>query len=80
MGWLQPKSDVHSENKNSGFANIIDEIGNTNHNYARITINNASNYELINEGFKGIGLHQNAKYNLSFSISKCFRRSTVCKF
>jgi alpha-N-arabinofuranosidase len=67
MGWLQPKSDVHSENKNSGYANIIDEIGNTNHNYARITINNASNYELINEGFKGIGLHQNAKYNLSFS-------------
>jgi alpha-N-arabinofuranosidase len=67
MGWLQPKSDVHSENKNSGYANIIDEIGNTNHNYARITINNANNYELINEGFKGIGLHQNAKYNLSFS-------------
>ena len=67
MGWLQPKSDVHSENKNSGYANIIDEIGNTNHNYARITINNAKNYELINEGFKGIGLHQNAKYNVSFS-------------
>lgn len=68
MGWLQPKSDVHSENKDSGYANIINDITNSNHNYARITINNANNYELLNEGFKGIGLHQNAKYNLSFFL------------
>lgn len=68
MGWLQPKSDVHSENKNSGYANIINNITTSNHNYARISIFNDKNYELLNEGFKGIGLHQNALYNLSFLL------------
>ncbi|MBP6576898.1 MAG: alpha-L-arabinofuranosidase [Chryseobacterium sp.] len=70
MGWTQPKGDLHSENKNSGYANIVTDKNKSNHNYARVTINNDKNYELINEGFKGMGLHKGSKYNFSFLSEK----------
>ena len=68
MGWQQPKTVTLSENKNSGFITMITNKDKTNHNYARITINNDKGYELYNEGFKGIGLHQGAGYDLSFML------------
>lgn len=68
MGWQQPKTVTLSENKNSGFITMITNKDKTNHNYARITINDDKGYELYNEGFKGIGLHQGAGYDLSFML------------
>lgn len=68
MGWQQPKTITLSENKNSGFITMITNKDKTNHNYARITINDDKGYELYNEGFKGIGLHQGAGYDFSFKL------------
>ncbi|WP_449387619.1 alpha-L-arabinofuranosidase C-terminal domain-containing protein [Chryseobacterium lineare] len=68
MGWQQPKTVTLSENKNSGFITMITNKDKANHNYARITINDDKGYELYNEGFKGIGLHQGAGYDLSFML------------
>ncbi|WP_042721017.1 alpha-L-arabinofuranosidase C-terminal domain-containing protein [Flavobacterium sp. B17] len=68
MGWQQPKTVTLSENKNSGFITMITNKDKTNHNYVRITINDDKGYELYNEGFKGIGLHQRAGYDLSFML------------
>ena len=68
MGWQQPKTVALSENKNSGFITMITNKDKTNHNYVRITINDDKGYELYNEGFKGIGLHQRAGYDLSFML------------
>lgn len=47
MGWLQPKSDRHSLNKNSGMATVIKNEDNpANRNFLRVEVNNASGYEL----------------------------------
>lgn len=70
MGWSQPNTDRHSENKNSGEATIINLKEKSNSNYARISINHDAGYSIINEGFKGIGLHQGAKYDFSFNLQK----------
>jgi alpha-N-arabinofuranosidase len=68
MGWQQPKTITLSENKNSGFITIITNKDQSNHNFARITVNDDKGYELYNEGFKGIGLHQGAGYDFSFKL------------
>jgi len=66
MGWLQPNSNRHSMNKNSGIASIIEEQSSTsNKNICRVTINNDTGYVLLNEGFRGMGIKKNALYNLS---------------
>lgn len=68
MGWSQPKTQTLSENKDSGFISIISDYFQSNRNYARITILNDKNYELLNEGFRGIGLHKGEKYDFSFQL------------
>ncbi|MCM4157300.1 alpha-L-arabinofuranosidase C-terminal domain-containing protein [Gramella sp. AN32] len=71
MGWIEPDSDRHSFNKNSGIAKIVryqDESG--NHNFARITINDASGYKLINEGYRGMGIKENAEYRISIQAAQ----------
>jgi alpha-N-arabinofuranosidase len=66
MGWQQPNSNPYGFNKKSGIANIIksnpDASGS---NFCRVTIENDSGYVLINEGFRGIGIEKDAKYQLS---------------
>jgi alpha-N-arabinofuranosidase len=70
MGWNQPKSDRHSFNKQSGIATTIKVLENkTNPNFCRILINDAKGYELINEGFRGMGIKKDAKYNLSLKAA-----------
>ncbi len=67
MGWLEPNSSRFSLNTNSGASEIIKIKGsNSNRNICRITVNNDSEYVLINEGFRGMGIKKNAHYNLSF--------------
>jgi alpha-N-arabinofuranosidase len=71
MGWQEPNSDRHKLNEQSGIANVVQySQQGTNHNYCRVTINNAGGYELINEGFRGMGIKKDLKYNLSLKASK----------
>tara|TARA_R110000796_G_scaffold37722_3_gene95130 strand:- start:84470 stop:86455 length:1986 start_codon:yes stop_codon:yes gene_type:complete len=66
MGWSEPNSDRHSFNNESGIASIVKYTGhNTNHNYCSILVKNDSGYELINEGFRGMGVKKEASYNVS---------------
>lgn len=71
MGWKQPNSARPSLNGNSGFAKITNYIApkGGNKRYSHTVINNDKNYELINEGFRGIGLHGGEKYDLSVMMS-----------
>lgn len=70
MGWIEPNSDRHSMNKQSGIATIMTTSENsTNPNFSRITVNNDKGYVLINEGFRGMGIKKDAKYNLSLKAA-----------
>lgn len=70
MGWEQPNSDRHMLNKNSGIAITIKNGDNkTNPNFLRATINDDKGYELVNEGFRGMGIKNGAKYNLSLKAA-----------
>jgi alpha-N-arabinofuranosidase len=71
MGWKQPKSDKHNFNAESGIAVPVQfsKKGN-NHNYCRVTVKDAKGYEIINEGFRGMGIKNGAKYNLTLKASK----------
>ena len=70
MGWTQPNSDMHSFNNQSGIATTIKVLENkTNPNFCRVLINDDKGYELINEGFRGMGIKKEAKYNLSLKAA-----------
>lgn len=70
MGWIEPNSDRHSLNKQSGIATIMTTSENTtNPNFSRISVNNDKGYVLINEGFRGMGIKKDAKYNLSLKAA-----------
>ncbi|UII23439.1 alpha-L-arabinofuranosidase C-terminal domain-containing protein [Fulvivirga ligni] len=65
MGWIQPNSDRHSLNEKSGIANVIKRGDEPNNHFARVNVKNASGYQLINEGFRGMGIKDGAQYNLT---------------
>lgn len=67
-GWKQPNTKTLSPNLDSGFLIIHTDASKTNKNYARITVLNDKNYLLENEGFRGIGIHQDEKYDFSFYL------------
>lgn len=70
MGWIEPNSDRHSMNKQSGIATIMTTSENTaNPNFSRISVYNDKGYVLINEGFRGMGIKKDAKYNLSLKAA-----------
>ena len=71
MGWKQPNSARPSLNKNSGFAKITNYVNPNggNKKYSHTEVYNDKNYELLNEGFRGIGLHGGKKYDLSVMIA-----------
>ena len=71
MGWLEPNTNRFSLNENSGAAEIIKiQGGNSNRNFCRVTINNDTGYVLLNEGFRGMGIKKDARYNLSLLAVK----------
>lgn len=71
MGWQQPNTNRHSLNKNSGMLNIMKyKEQNTNHNFARVTVKNADGYQLINEGYRGMGIKKDNQYNLYVNMAK----------
>jgi len=70
MGWIEPNSNRHSLNKQSGIATIMTTSENTtNPNFSRISVNNDKGYALINEGFRGMGIKKDARYNLSLKAA-----------
>jgi len=81
MGWQEPNSDRHKLNQQSGIATVVQYSNQgTNHNYCRVTLKDASGYELINEGFRGMGIKKDLKYNLSLKASKLSGNITRIKF
>ncbi len=69
-GWLQPNSDRHSLNLGSGMGTVIQSNSNSaDRNALRVQVNEASGYQLINEGFRGMGIQENAGYDLSFEAA-----------
>ena len=70
MGWEQPNSDTHSFNTTSGIATTIKALENKkNPSFCRILINNDKGFEIINTGFRGMGIKRDAKYNLSLKAA-----------
>ena len=70
MGWLQPNSNTHSFNKDSGMATPMHTSENPNNpDFCRVIINNDKGYQIINEGFRGMGIKKDAKYNLSLKVA-----------
>lgn len=68
MGWEQPNTKRSSLNKESGSAAPI-KIEANNTVFCRVEVNNAKGYALINEGFRGMGVKKDAKYNLSLKAA-----------
>jgi alpha-N-arabinofuranosidase len=64
MGWSQPNSDRHSLNRQSGMATAIKEGDSPNSHFVRIVVRNSDGYELINEGYRGMGVKESHQYNL----------------
>ena len=70
MGWEEPNSDRHSFNKESGKAQLIQYSDSTgNRNYALITVNDAAGYELLNDGYRGMGVKEGNQYRVSFDAA-----------
>jgi len=71
IGWVEPNSDRHSFNNQSGIMSVVKYGGEgTNHNFARVEVKDPQGYVLINEGFKGMGVHEGAQYDLSLKAAK----------
>jgi alpha-L-arabinofuranosidase len=67
MGWAEEKSDKFSLNKTSGATLILNrgEANVNNPRYAHVVANSENSYALINEGFFGMGIKKNLKYDFS---------------
>jgi alpha-N-arabinofuranosidase len=68
MGWEEPNTKRSSLNKESGSAAPV-KVQADNTVFCRVEINNAQGYALINEGFRGMGVKKDAKYNLSLKAA-----------
>ncbi|MBF4485834.1 alpha-L-arabinofuranosidase C-terminal domain-containing protein [Flavobacterium sp. CSZ] len=68
MGWQEPNTKRSSLNKESGSAAPV-KVQADNTVFCRVEINNAQGYALINEGFRGMGVKKDAKYNLSLKAA-----------
>lgn len=70
MGWKEPESNRHSLNSESGFLSPVKyKDGGANSTFGRVEVK-GSKYVLINEGYRGMGVKENAKYNLSLKAKK----------
>jgi alpha-N-arabinofuranosidase len=70
MGWEQPNTKRSSMNMQSGVAAPVNVSENKNNpNFCRILINDDKGYAIINEGFRGMGIKKDAKYNLSLKVA-----------
>lgn len=71
MGWDEPNSSRFSLNLKSGTSNVLKVEDNpANRNYLRVQVNDPANYELVNEGFRGMGIKADNSYDLSINAAK----------
>ncbi|TRX01873.1 alpha-L-arabinofuranosidase C-terminal domain-containing protein [Flavobacterium gawalongense] len=70
MGWKQPNSSKHSLNQQSGIATTMKTLENkSNPNFCRVTVNDDKGFSIINEGFRGMGIKKEGRYNLSLKAA-----------
>lgn len=68
-GWVEPNSDRWSMNDGSGIGAVVkDESSGANTHFLRLVIK-GSKYELINEGFRGMGIKAGERYDFSLQAS-----------
>lgn len=70
-GWSEPRSNPYGFNLESGSSSVLKfgaEDG--NQTYLRVQVRQPEGYELINEGFRGMGIRQGAAYRLSFRAAR----------
>lgn len=67
MGWKEEQTNRFSINEKSGSAMIINRGGEneTNPRFARVTVNADKGYTLTNEGFYGMGIKKDVRYDFS---------------
>ncbi|MBZ9629526.1 alpha-L-arabinofuranosidase [Salegentibacter sp. LM13S] len=72
MGWEEPNSDRHSFNENSGISRAVKYASDStrNYNYMEVSVNDADGYEMINEGFRGMGVKEGENYRFSLMASQ----------
>src|SRR5690606_11326663 len=70
MGWQEPNSTGPSLNGDSGLGKITNYVNpKGNKKYSHTVVNNDENYLLYNEGYRGIGLKRDARYDLSVLLA-----------
>ena len=70
MGWKQPNTNRNSLNKKSGVATTLKTLENkSNPNFCRVIVNADKGFSMINEGFRGMGIKKDARYNLSLKAA-----------
>ena len=71
MGWLEPNSNRHTYNTESCIAVVVQQTNTeSNANFLQVTVNNPKGYQLINEGFRGMGIKKSEVYDFSINIAK----------
>lgn len=66
MGWEQPNSDRFSMNEGSGFATALKRQNiQPNVHFLRVDVKSEKGYQLINSGFRGMGVKKGEQYNLT---------------
>lgn len=72
MGWKEENSDKFSDNKQSGFAMIINHANEkaSNPRFARINVLADKGFGLTNEGFRGMGIKKDVDYHFSVLASQ----------
>jgi alpha-N-arabinofuranosidase len=80
MGWREPNSDRHSLNAQSGMGTIM-QAGDdpADRNFLRVQVNDPAGYQLVNEGFRGMGIKAGAAYDFSFQAMRSAGNVTAVK-
>lgn len=69
IGWLEPNSDRWSMNEGSGIGAVIKEDrSGSKANYLKVTVK-GDKYQLINEGFRGMGVVAGQQYDLTLQAA-----------
>ena len=68
---MEPNSNRHTYNTESGIAVVVQQTNTeSNANFLQVTVNNPKGYQLINEGFRGMGIKKSEVYDFSINIAK----------
>ncbi|MEN0036384.1 MAG: alpha-L-arabinofuranosidase C-terminal domain-containing protein [Cellvibrio sp.] len=77
MGWTQPQTQPYALNHNSGIASTLNFANNkSNKNILRVNVFNDKNYNLINDGFRGMGIIKGKDYLLSLYAANSEQKIT----